>query len=256
MSRSDPILEAVEAGKTYPGGVLALDEANLEVGHGEMVALIGESGSGKTTLLRMFNRMTEPSRGAIRFCGEPVADMEPVALRRRIGYVPQQGGLIPHWTVSRNVELVPRLLGAGDSERRSRADTTLELVGLEPGEVGDRYPSQLSGGQRQRVALARALAADPEVVLLDEPFGALDAITRLELRGEFRRLRAETSLTALLVTHDLGEAMELADRIAVLRRGRILQTASPRELVEHPADGYVDELLSHVVRPDRPAGVS
>jgi osmoprotectant transport system ATP-binding protein len=218
------------------------------------VALIGESGSGKTTLLRMFNRMVEPSRGAIRFCGEAVAEMEPVALRRRIGYVPQQGGLIPHWAVSRNVELVLRLLGTSETERRSKAVATLDLVGLDPDEVGHRYPNQLSGGQRQRVALARALAADPEVVLLDEPFGALDAITRLELRGEFRRLRAETSLTALLVTHDLGEALELADRIAVLRQGRILQIAPPHEISEHPADDYVAELLSHVAPAGRPKG--
>lgn len=254
MTRPATILEAFGAGKAYPGGVLALDEATLEVGQGETVALIGESGSGKTTLLRMFNRMVEPTRGAIRFCGEAVDEMEPVALRRRIGYVPQQGGLIPHWTVSRNVELVPRLLGAAESERRSKAAATLDLVGLEPDEVGDRYPNQLSGGQRQRVALARALAADPEVVLLDEPFGALDAITRLELRGEFRRLQAETALTALLVTHDLGEALELADRVAVMRQGRILQTGPPREIREHPADDYVAELLSHVDRPSHPEG--
>jgi osmoprotectant transport system ATP-binding protein len=248
MTLPAPILEAIEAAKSYPGGVLALDEATLEVGQGETVALIGESGSGKTTLLRMFNRMVEPTGGAIRFCGEAVAELEPVALRRRIGYVPQQGGLIPHWTVSRNVELVPRLLGASESERRTKATATLDLAGLEPSEVGDRYPNQLSGGQRQRVALARALAGDPEVVLLDEPFGALDAITRLELREEFRRLQAETSLTALLVTHDLGEALELADRVAVMRQGRILQTAKPREITERPADGYVAELLSHVNR--------
>jgi osmoprotectant transport system ATP-binding protein len=254
MTRREPILEALGAGKSYPGGVLALDEATLEVGQGETVALIGESGSGKTTLLRMFNRMVEPSRGAIRFCGEAVAKLEPVTLRRRIGYVPQQGGLIPHWTVSRNVELVPRLLGMGETERQSRAATTLDLVGLDPDEIGQRYPNQLSGGQRQRVALARALAADPEVVLLDEPFGALDAITRLELRGEFLRLQAETSLTALLVTHDLGEALELADRVAVMRHGRILQTAPPREISERPADDYVAELLSHVDRPSRSRG--
>ncbi|MGB3562409.1 MAG: ATP-binding cassette domain-containing protein [Thermoanaerobaculia bacterium] len=254
MTRRDPILEAVEAGKSYPGDVLALDGASLAVGQGETVALIGESGSGKTTLLRMFNRMVEPSRGAIRFCGESIGEIEPVALRRRIGYVPQQGGLIPHWTVRRNVELVPRLLGTSETERRSKGAATLDLVGLDPDEVGQRYPNQLSGGQRQRVALARALAADPEVVLLDEPFGALDAITRLELRGEFHRLQAETSLTALLVTHDLGEALELADRIAVMRQGRILQTASAREIAERPADGYVTELLSHVARPGQPEG--
>jgi len=254
MTRRAPILEAIGAGKSYPGGVLALDKATLEVGQGETVALIGESGSGKTTLLRMFNRMVEPSRGAIRFCGEAVAEIEPVALRRRIGYVPQQGGLIPHWTVSRNVELVPRLLGTSETERRSKAAASLDLVGLEPNEVGQRYPNQLSGGQRQRVALARALAADPEVVLLDEPFGALDAITRVELRGMFLRLQAKTSLTALLVTHDLGEALQLADRIAVMRQGKILQTASPRDLGERPADGYVTELLSHVARPGHPEG--
>ena len=243
MAEPIPVLEAIGVAKSFPQGSVALAGVDLAVYPGETVAVIGESGSGKTTLLRIFNRMVEPTKGEVRVGGIPVAARDPIELRRGIGYVPQQGGLIPHWTVERNVALVPTLLGWESSRRRPRAREMLELVGLKPVDHAERYPHQLSGGQRQRVALARALAAEPEVILLDEPFGALDALTRLELRREFARIQQQTGLTALLVTHDLEEAFQLARRIAVMKEGRILQTATAEELQERPAHPYVQELL-------------
>jgi osmoprotectant transport system ATP-binding protein len=237
------MLQALAVSKIYAGGVRALDGVELEVGRGERVALIGESGSGKTTLLRMFNRTVEPTTGEIRIGGEPARAQDPVALRRRIGFVPQEGGLMPHWRVQRNVELVPALLEWDRARCRERAWEMLRLVGLEPGSFAERYPAQLSGGQRQRVAIARALAADPECILLDEPFGALDAITRHELQNEFLELERLLAKTLLLVTHDLMEAFRLADRVAVMRRGRILQLDSPDELRRAPTDDYVASLI-------------
>jgi osmoprotectant transport system ATP-binding protein len=238
----EPILEAVEVAKTYGDGTAALAGVTLAVNPWETVALVGESGSGKTTLLRTFNRMIEPSAGAVRIEGKPAADLDPIALRRRIGYVPQDGGLIPHWRVERNVELVPRLLGWDRDRRQQRTREMLELVGLSEAQAG-RYPAELSGGQRQRVAFARALAADPPLILLDEPFGALDALTRLELHRQFLELKSRLAKTAVLVTHDLGEAFRLADRIGVMRGGRLLQLGVPKELEEQPADPYVSALL-------------
>jgi osmoprotectant transport system ATP-binding protein len=238
-----PALEAVGVQKSYGDGTVALAGVDLAVFPGETLALVGESGSGKSTLLKLFNRMVEPSAGEVRFAGEKVAAADPIALRRRIGYVQQDGGLLPHWTALANVELVPRLLGWEPDRRRERAAEMLSLVGLDPGQYGERYPVELSGGQRQRVAFARALAADPAVVLLDEPFGALDALTRLELQRQFLELKGRLAKTLVLVTHDLGEAFRLADRIAVLRAGRILQLATPEELADRPAAGYVRDLL-------------
>jgi osmoprotectant transport system ATP-binding protein len=237
------ILEAAGVVKTYADGTDALAGVSLQVQPGETVALVGESGSGKTTLLRLFNRMVEPSAGAVRVEGRSVTELDPIALRRRIGYVPQDGGLIPHWRVERNVDLVPRLLGWKADRRKARIREMLALVGLSPDAHASRYPAELSGGQRQRVALARALAADPPVVLLDEPFGALDALTRLELHRQFLELRQKLGKTLVLVTHDLAEAFRLADRIGVMRAGRLLQLGPPRELVERPADEYVKALL-------------
>ena len=240
---ADPILEATGVVKTYGDGTAALAGVDLAVRQGETVALVGESGSGKTTLLRTFNRMVEPSAGAVRIEGRSAADLDPIALRRRIGYVPQDGGLIPHWRIERNVELVPRLLGWDRDRRQSRMREMLELVGLRPDAHARRYPAELSGGQRQRVAFARALAADPPVILLDEPFGALDALTRLELHRQFLDLKKALGKTTLLVTHDLAEAFRLADRIGVMRAGRLLQLGAPAELAERPADPYVSALL-------------
>jgi osmoprotectant transport system ATP-binding protein len=238
----DPIaLAAREVSKRY-GAVTALDRVSLEVRRGECVALIGESGSGKTTLLRCFNRLSDPDEGVVMVDGEDVAVLDPVTLRRRVGYVPQEGGLLPHWRVRRNVALVPWLRGLPAAP--VLADRALGLVGLEPASVGERWPRELSGGQRQRVAVARALAARPDIVLLDEPFGALDAITRADLQGTFLDLRRELALTTLLVTHDLAEAFLLADRVAVMHLGRVEQVAPPAELRTAPATPYVRALLA------------
>jgi osmoprotectant transport system ATP-binding protein len=236
---SDIALSAAEVTKRY-GAVLALDRVSLDIARGECVALVGESGSGKTTLLRCFNRMVEPDAGAIRIDGADTRALDPVELRRRIGYVPQDGGLLPHWTVARNAALVPRLRAMPDAKERARA--ALAMVGLE--ELATRMPLELSGGQRQRVAIARALAAHPELLLLDEPFGALDAITRADLQRSFAALRAELGVSAVLVTHDLHEATLLADRIAVLRAGRIEQTGAARQLLTNPETPYVESLLA------------
>jgi osmoprotectant transport system ATP-binding protein len=237
---SPPIaLRASAVSKRY-GAVVALDGVTLEVARGECVAFVGESGAGKTTLLRCFNKMVEPDAGEVEVDGEPVLTTDPIALRRHVGYVPQDGGLLPHWSVRRNVGLVPWLRGESPD---GAADAALALVGLPPDEFGGRRPRELSGGQRQRVAIARALAARPSVVLLDEPFGALDAITRGELQEAFAELRAELRMTAALVTHDLHEAARLADRIAVFRGGRIEQLAEPRDLIRSPATPYVRMLL-------------
>jgi len=227
------------------GGVSALRAISVHVAAGQLLALVGESGSGKTTLLRTFNRMVEPLRGTVRVGGEDVRAIPVEVLRRRIGYVPQLGGLLPHWTVRRNVALVPRLGKATDPA--AMATAALELVGLDPGTFGDRFPHELSGGQRQRVALARALAARQEVVLLDEPFGALDAISRSEVHDAFARIRGELRFTAILVTHDLAEAARLADAIAVMRGGRIEQVGTARTLRDAPATPYVEALLARAM---------
>ena len=240
MSAAGPTLRAENLTKRY-GSVLALDHVSLDVHRGECLALIGESGSGKTTLLRCFNRLVQPDGGRVLVEGADATTLDPIALRRRIGYVPQEGGLLPHWRVRRNVGLVPWLKAMEDPS--SLADRALALVGLEPGAYADRWPRKLSGGERQRVAVARALAASPSVVLLDEPFGALDAITRADLQTTFARIRGELALTALLVTHDINEAFLLADRVAVMRRGRVEQVASPAELRREPATEYVRQLL-------------
>jgi osmoprotectant transport system ATP-binding protein len=234
-------LRAADISKRYNHAV-ALDHISIEVAAGTCLALIGESGSGKTTLLRTLNRMVEPDSGMVYVDDQPTNTVDPVVLRRRMGYVPQEGGLLPHWDVRRNVGLVPWLLG--DSESKARADDALQLVGLDPATFAERRPRELSGGQRQRVAIARALAARPGVLLLDEPFGALDAITRADLHDMFRRLHAELGMTAVLVTHDIREALLLADEIAVVHAGRVEQQTAPRTLLAAPATPYVAELLA------------
>ena len=233
-------LEAAHVTKRF-GSVIALDDVSIAVPTGACVALVGESGSGKSTLLRCFNRLVDPDDGMIRVNDVDVATTDPIVLRRRIGYVPQDGGLLPHWRVSRNVELVLRL--NRDPRAGERARAALSMVGLEPETFADRWPQELSGGQRQRVAIARALAAEPSVVLLDEPFGALDAITRSELQESFAALRKRLRMTCVLVTHDLHEALLLATDVAVLRRGRLEQVAAPATLVGDPATDYVRMLL-------------
>lgn len=233
-------LRAERVSKRY-GPILALDGVSMDVRRGECVALIGESGSGKTTLLRCFNRLVDFDTGRILVDGVQASALDPIWLRRRIGYVPQDGGLLPHWRVRRNVELVPWLLQMPNGGEL--ADRALSLVGLDPAVFGDRWPRELSGGQRQRVAVARALAAKPDVILLDEPFGALDAITRAEVQIAFAGIRRELQITTLLVTHDLSEAFLLADRVVVIRMGRVEQAAPPDELRQAPATDYVKRLL-------------
>jgi osmoprotectant transport system ATP-binding protein len=235
------MLEAHEVRKAY-GSVRVLERVSLRVERGRCVALVGESGSGKTTLLRTFNAMVVPDAGEVAVDGVAVSAADPVALRRSIGYVQQEGGLLPHWTVLRNAALVPRLQSADDADRK--ASSALDLVGLPADEFGSRWPRELSGGQRQRVALARALAAQPELVLLDEPFGALDAITRVDVQRTFQALRDALDLTVLLVTHDLREAFALADEIAVMRFGAMEQLGTPDTLRSDPATPYVSELLN------------
>ena len=240
-SDARPVALGAERVTKHFGSVVALDDVTVSAPRGASLALVGESGSGKTTLLRCFNRLTDPDSGRVLVDGVDVATTDPVQLRRRIGYVPQDGGLLPHWSVLKNVALVPRL--NGDARTDARAREALSLVGLEPARFADRWPRELSGGQRQRVAIARALAAEPDVLLLDEPFGALDAITRSDLQESFAGLRESLGVTTALVTHDLHEAILLATHVAVLRAGRIEQFASPAELVRAPANDYVQTLL-------------
>jgi osmoprotectant transport system ATP-binding protein len=236
----EAVLRAENVTKRF-GSTLALDRVSIAVSPAQCVVLIGESGSGKTTLLRCFNRLVDPDEGRILIEGLDGRQLDPIALRRRMGYVPQDGGLLPHWRVRRNVELVPWLREVTNT--RDLAARALELVGLDPDRFADRWPRELSGGQRQRVAVARALAAEPDVVLLDEPFGALDAITRADVRATFHRIRRELGVTAVLVTHDLHEAFLLGDWIVVMRQGRVEQEADPRQLRESPATEYVRQLL-------------
>jgi osmoprotectant transport system ATP-binding protein len=233
-------LAAEHLSKSF-GGVVALVDVSLDVPPRAAVALVGESGSGKTTLLRCFNRLVQPDSGIVRIDGVDASSIDPIVLRRRIGYVPQDGGLLPHWRVQRNVELVLRL--RGETNVAGRARDALSLVGLDPGRFADRWPRELSGGQRQRVAIARALAAEPTVLLLDEPFGALDAITRAELQDAFAALRERIGVTTVFVTHDLHEAILLGTTVVVVRGGRIEQVASPSDLVARPASDYVRLLL-------------
>ena len=240
------MLEAIRVRKTYPGEVEALAGIDLFVTEGETVALVGESGSGKTTLLRMFNRLVEPTDGEIRIRGRAAREVDPVLLRRTTGYVQQDGGLLPHWSIRRNVTLVPMLLGWDPGRATRRAEELLEAVGLDPASYAKRYPLELSGGERQRVAFARALAADPDVVLLDEPFGALDALTRLDMQEQFVALKKGLRKTMVMVTHDLGEAFRVADHVAVMKDGLILQHGRPHELRARPEAGYVAELLHRV----------
>jgi len=227
------------------GGVVAVDGVSLRVEQGRCVALIGESGAGKTTLLRCFNRMVTPSSGTVKVGDADVAQQPAAELRRRIGYVPQHGGLLPHWTVLRNAALVPTLLGRADANEAARQ--ALTLVGLPPGEYASRFPDELSGGQRQRVALARAIAARPGVLLMDEPFGALDAISRAEVQAVCARLQRELGVTTLLVTHDLLEADYLADELVVMRSGRVEQRGTLDEMRAAPNTPYVASLLERAL---------
>ncbi|MEU9210097.1 betaine/proline/choline family ABC transporter ATP-binding protein [Streptomyces sp. NPDC048415] len=229
--------------KRYADGTTAVDDLSFEVAEGELVTLVGPSGCGKTTTMKMVNRLIEPSSGRIFLDGDDISAIDPVQLRRRIGYVIQQVGLFPHKTVLDNTATVPHLLGVRRAKARERAAELLDLVGLDPSVYGDRYPEQLSGGQRQRVGVARALAADPPVLLMDEPFGAVDPVVRGHLQNEFLRLQQSVRKTVLFVTHDIEEAVRLGDRIAVYGQGRIEQFDTPSAVLGAPATDYVADFV-------------
>ncbi|MFE9123317.1 ABC transporter ATP-binding protein [Streptomyces sp. NPDC007172] len=229
--------------KRYADGTTAVDDLSFEVAEGELVTLVGPSGCGKTTTMKMVNRLIEPTEGRIFLDGEDIATVDPVQLRRRIGYVIQQVGLFPHKTVLENTATVPHLLGVKKSVARERAAELLDLVGLDPKTYGARYPEQLSGGQRQRVGVARALAADPPVLLMDEPFGAVDPVVRERLQNEFLRLQSQVRKTVLFVTHDIEEAVRLGDRIAVYGQGAIEQFDAPAAVLGAPATDYVADFV-------------
>jgi osmoprotectant transport system ATP-binding protein len=239
-----PALAYVDVRKAFLPGRPVLDGFSLSIAPGETVALVGPSGCGKTTALKLANRLVDADSGTVRILGRFSAEHDSVALRRRVGYVIQEGGLFPHWTVRENVEAVPRLLGWPERQRRARSEELLTLVGLPPAEFGERRPRGLSGGQRQRVGVARALAAGQPLLLMDEPFGALDPIARRSMQREFQSWRARWEAAVLLVTHDLREAFLLADRVAVMEGGRVRQIGSREELTRSPADAFVREFVA------------
>ena len=229
--------------KTYPGGTEAVRDLTLEVAEGETLVLLGTSGSGKTTTMKMVNRLIDATGGRILVDGQDIMGHDPIALRRRIGYAIQHIGLFPHMTVAENIAVVPSLLRWSEQRISARVDQLLNLVGLDPGDFRDRYPSQLSGGQKQRIGVARALAADPPIVLMDEPFGALDPITREQLQNEFLELESVIQKTVIFVTHDVFEAVKMGDRVALLDAGTLQQLGTPREIVEQPANAFVSQFL-------------
>jgi osmoprotectant transport system ATP-binding protein len=240
----EPMIRLSGVGKTYPDGTVAVQDLDLDVPRGRTVCLVGPSGCGKSTTLKMVNRLIEPTNGTIVLDGEDVTRTDPVALRRRIGYVIQQVGLFPHQSIRRNVATVPSLLGWDRKRVHARADELLALVGLDPALYGDRYPHQLSGGQRQRVGVARALAADPPVLLMDEPFGAVDPIVRARLQDEFARISRDLDKTVMFVTHDIDEAIRLGDKVAVFATGgRLAQYDVPARILGRPADDFVAEFV-------------
>jgi osmoprotectant transport system ATP-binding protein len=228
-------------------GVVVLENISMKIQTGELVMLIGPSGCGKSTLLRLVNRMIEASSGTILIDGRDTGSLDPVLLRRGIGYVIQSIGLFPHMSVLENIEVVPSIIGTVKNERKKRAEELLEMVGLEPNQFANRYPNELSGGQQQRVGIARALAANPPILLMDEPFGALDPLARDRLQDEFLRISAEIQKTILFVTHDLDEAIKLGDRICLLNAGIIQQFDTPQALLHRPANTFVESFLG----PDR-----
>ena len=230
--------------KTFPGaGYAAVNDVSFTVEEGEFITILGSSGCGKTTLLKMVNRLYEPDYGSIVLFGEDVSTVDVVKVRRRIGYVIQQIGLFPHYTVGDNIAVVPKLLKWGKDKIAARVDELLSMVGLEPSEFRGRYPAQLSGGQQQRVGLARALAVDPKILLMDEPFGAIDSITREKLQSELSALHRETGKTFLFVTHDIEEAFKLGDRVMIMNEGRLLQFDAPETIIRSPADPFVKSLV-------------
>jgi len=229
--------------KTYPNGYQAVKNVSFEIEEGEFIVLIGPSGCGKTTTMKMINRLMPHTEGTITIRGKDITKEDPVELRRNIGYVIQQVGLFPHYTIEQNIALIPQLKRWDTAKIKARVYELLEMVGLDPIEYASRYPRQLSGGQQQRVGVARALAADPEIVLMDEPFGALDPITREQLQDELLRLQKTVKKTIIFVTHDMDEALKLGDRIAVLKDGELLQLDTPEKLLKEPSHGFVEEFI-------------
>ena len=242
------MIEIEHLTKRY-GPLAAVEDVSLTVERGRIAALVGTSGSGKTTLLRMINRLVEPTSGRVRIDGTDTAALPPHLLRRRIGYAIQGHGLFPHRSVAQNIATVPRLLGWDRPRIAARVDELLELFQLPPAEFRDRMPHELSGGQQQRVGVARALAAKPDLLLMDEPFGALDPVIRAQAQSDLRRIQRELGTTLVIVTHDMAEAITLGDRIAVMERGRLLQYAPPREILTAPATPFVARLIGTDERP-------
>jgi osmoprotectant transport system ATP-binding protein len=248
MSETSPLVAFSHVAKSFKGGgakgdyVRAVDDVSFAIAAGEFLAIVGGSGSGKTTLLRLANRLIDPDAGTIAVAGEDIAGIDVIGLRRRIGYVFQSGGLFPHMTIAANIGITPRLLGTPKSEIAARVDELIDLVQLDRAQHRDRFPHELSGGQRQRVGVARALAAKPRIVLMDEPFGALDPVTRDALGNDYRALHARLGLTTIMITHDMTEALLLADRVAVMHEGRLIALGTAKELsrIDNP---YVGELL-------------
>ncbi len=231
--------------KHYKGSTLpSVDHVSATVDEGEFITILGSSGCGKTTLLKMTNRLIEPTEGQVVLFGEDISTVDEVVVRRRMGYVIQQVGLFPHMTIEDNIAVIPKVLKWDKERIDARVDELLEMVGLEPKEFRDRYPAQLSGGQQQRIGLARALVTDPKIMLLDEPFGAIDAITRLNLQNELKRLHDGTKKTFLFVTHDINEAFKLGNRVMIMNEGKLLQFDAPAEIVRNPADDFVNTLIS------------
>lgn len=222
---------------------IAVDNVSLTIEHGEFITILGSSGCGKTTLLKMINRLYDPQKGTIEFFGKDISNTDPVAFRRKIGYVIQQAGLFPHMTIAGNIATVPRILKWPKVTIDARVDELLKLVDLEPSEFRNRYPAQLSGGQQQRVGLARALAANPDVMLLDEPFGAIDAITRINLQDELLKIYRASKKTYLFVTHDITEAFKLGSRVLIMDKGKIQQFDTPQNIAKNPANDFVISLL-------------
>jgi osmoprotectant transport system ATP-binding protein len=237
------LIEFKNVTKKYEDGFVAIKNLNLTVHDHELFVLIGPSGSGKTTTMKMMNRLIEPTSGEIFINGENIAKQNPVKLRRNIGYVIQQIGLMPHMTIRENVALVPKLKKWDEKRYMKKVDELIEMVGLDPKEVGDRYPDELSGGQQQRIGVIRALAADPEVILMDEPFSALDPISREQLQEELTRLQQELKKTIVFVTHDIDEAIKIGDRICLMKDGEIVQLDRPEVILRHPANEFVRQFI-------------
>lgn len=236
------MIEFKNVTKIYDNEHVAIDDVSLKFGDGEFICFIGTSGSGKTTLMRMINRMNDPTEGEILIDGENIMDLDPVKLRRKIGYVIQQIGLLPHMTIYENITLVPKLLDWDEEKQRKIAENLIQKVDL-PLDYLDKYPGELSGGQQQRIGVIRALAADQDIILMDEPFGALDPITRESLQELIKNLQQEMGKTVVFVTHDMDEALKLADRIVILDKGEIIQFDTPENILKHPKTKYVEELL-------------